>query len=300
MDSGAPPSIEQVCEKARSLPCSPAVLPQLLAALQREESTAGEIERIVLLDSALAAATLRLANSAFVASGEPIASVEQAIMMLGHREIYRIASLSLISRWEEHHHRSLPWEPGDYTRHSLCTALAAEALAEEMARAEAPASDPLDPSASYTVGLVCDVGKLVVAYACASFYPAITALAAQGQVTWEEAEKRVLGYDHAEVGARLLAEWRFPEAFAQAVAFQHRPEQAPAAVTPLVAHLHAARYVAVSLGPGVTTDGFLFSLRGGFLTEWGFTTDLLEKVMVTVRERAVKRLGDKLSVGLAG
>jgi HD-like signal output (HDOD) protein len=261
-----------------------------MTALQREESTAGEIERIILLDSALAAATLRLANSASVASAEPIGSVEQAIVMLGHRELYRIASLSLVSRWEEHHHKALPWEPGDYTRHSLCTALAAEVIAE--------GGDQFDPPMSYTVGLVCDVGKLVMAYVGAAFYPRVTACLSGDTVTWEEAERSVFGYDHAEVGARLLRSWRFPEHFAQAVEFQLKPEAAPPEVVPLVAQLHAARYVAVCLGPGVTEGGFLFNLRGSLLSEFGYTSELLEKVMVDVRDRAIKRLGDRLAWGL--
>ncbi|MGH7995923.1 MAG: HDOD domain-containing protein [Opitutaceae bacterium] len=298
MDPEAPPTLEQICERAKALPCSPAVLPQLLAAIGSEESTAGEIERIVLLDSALAAATLRLANSAYVSAGEPIGSVEQAILMLGHREIYRIASLTAVSRWEERHHRSLPWEPGDYTRHSLCTALAAEAFAERSDRVGSPPGGRLEPSASYTVGLVCDVGKLVLAYFCAPFYPRISALAAQASLAWEDAEKQVLGYHHSEVGARLLSLWRFPEPYAQAVAWQHSPEKAPAGAIGLVAQLHAARYVAVCLGPGVTEEGFLYGLRGALLTEWGYTAEIIEQVMVEVRDRAVKRLGDRLSVGL--
>jgi HD-like signal output (HDOD) protein len=261
-----------------------------MAALRREESTAGEIERIILLDSALAAATLRLVNSAFVASGEPIGSVEQAIVMLGHRELYRIASLSLLSRWEEHHHKSLPWEPGDYTRHSLCTALGAEVIAEE--------GDRFDPPMSYTVGLVCDVGKLVMAYVCAPFYSRVSAAVSRENLSWDEAERSVFGYDNSEVGARLLRSWRFPEPFAQAVEFQLHPEQAPAEVGPLVAQLHAARYVAVCMGPGVTAGGFLFNLRGAFLTEWGYTSEMLERVMLEVRDRAIARLGDRLSVGL--
>jgi HD-like signal output (HDOD) protein len=295
MASSAPPTLDEVCDQAGKLPCSPAVLPQLLAAIRREESTAEEIERIILLDSALAAATLRLANSAFVSAGEPIASVQQAIMMLGHREIYRIASLTAVSRWEERHHQSLPWEPGDYTRHSLCTALAAEVMAEQ---GVGFAGKEVDPAGSYTAGLVCDVGKLVLAFVCAAYYPAISQAAAAGPMTWEDAERKVLGYHHAEVGARLLKSWRFPELYTQAVAFQHAPEQAPAEVTPFVAQLHAARYVAVCLGPGVTQEGFLFKLRGGLLLEWGYTADVLDGVMVEVRERALKRLGDRLAFGL--
>jgi HD-like signal output (HDOD) protein len=290
--SPKPPRLEEVCAQALKLPSGPALLPRLIATLQDAESTAHEIERIISLDTALAAATLRLANSAHYGSGDPVGALDEAILRLGQREIYRLSALALVSRWENVHHENLRWSPGDYSRHSLCTALAAEVLAES--------TEKIDPAMAYTAGLVCDMGKLALAYLCAPFYPAISECCAVAPCTWEQAEKSVLGYHHAEVGARLLRAWRFPELFAQVVEHQHEPARAPAEVLPLLAHLHAAKYLAVTLGPGVTEDGFLFSLHGSFLGEWGFTGDFLEEAMIEVRARAIDRLGDKLALGLVG
>jgi HD-like signal output (HDOD) protein len=288
--SPPPPSLDEVCALALKLPCSPALLPQLMAALDAEHGTAGEIEGIIRVDSALAASTLRLANSVFYGAREPIATLEQAVLMLGHAEIYRLASQTLICRWESLHHTVLPWEPGDYARHSLCTALAAEVIAE--------ASETTDPQVAYTAGLVCDLGKLVLAFAGAAFYPQVSAHAALQSGTWEDAERAVFGYDQTEVGARLLRAWRFPEMYAQATQWQFRPREAPPGAGPLLAQLHAGKFLAVSLGPGVTEGGFLFALQGSFLTEWGFTTEFLEEALVEVRERAFCRMGDRLSLGL--
>src|ERR1700679_1462720 len=116
-----PPRLEEVCAQALKLPCGPALLPRLIATLQDTESTAHEVERIISLDSALAAATLRPASSAHCGSGEPIAALDEPIVRLGQREIYRLSALALVSRWETTHHENLRWSPGDYSRHSLCT-----------------------------------------------------------------------------------------------------------------------------------------------------------------------------------
>ena len=290
MPAPRPPSFDEVCELALKLPCSPALLPQLIAALDSEHGTAGEIEGIIRVDSALAAATLRLANSVSFGARQSIATLEQAVVLLGHAEIYRLASQTLICRWEGLHRTALPWEPGDYARHSLCTALAAEVIAE--------ASETTDSQVAYTAGLICDLGKLVLAFAGAEFYPAVSAHAAQQVGTWEEAERAVFGFDQAQIGARLLRAWRFPEIYVQATEWQFRPREAPAAAAPLLAQLHAGKYLAVSLGAGVTEGGFLFALQGNFLTEWGFTTEFLEEALLEVRERAFRRMGDRLSLGL--
>jgi HD-like signal output (HDOD) protein len=267
-------------------------LPLLISALHDSESTAAEIERIIAWDSALAAATLRLANSAHFGVHEPIGALDEAILRLGHREIYRLAAQVLVSRWETVHSGTLRWAPGDYSRHAICTAFAAEVLAES--------SERLDPSIAYTAGLICDLGKLALAYVCAPFYRSISDCCDVAPCTWEQAEKSVLGYHNAEVGARLLRAWRFPELFPLAIEHQLNPLLAPAHAQSLVAHLHAARYLAVALGPGVTEEGFLFSLHGSFLAEWGFTTDFLEEAMIEVRSRALQRLGGQLALGPVG
>lgn len=282
-----PPTLEQVCEKALRLPCSPSLLPRLALALQSDDSSASEIERLISLDASLAAATLRLANSAAFARGT-VETVEEAVFRLGAKEIYRLAALVLVSRWEGGQ-QGLRWEPGDFSRHALITAIAAEVLASTTER--------LDPQVAYTGGLVCDLGKLALAHSCNEFYPAVRAFRDRMQCTWDQAERAVFGYHHADATSKLLAAWNFPKVFQTTAEFLTHPTEAPAEALPLLAHLHAAKYLATSLGPGVTEEGFLTAVHGGFLREWGFTPELLEAAMPVVHERALQRLGDKLTVG---
>jgi HD-like signal output (HDOD) protein len=284
-----PPALEAVCTQALNLPCSPTLLPRLIATLQQEECTAEEVEGLIRLDSALAVATLRLANSAALSNGREVDTLEEAIIRLGQKEIFRLAALALVNRWESSHGAALGWEPGDFCRRALCTALAAEALAEATGR--------VDPQIAYTAGLVTDIGKLALAHACAPFYPAIRVFCEQTKCTWEQAEKTVLGYHHAEVGARLLRGWKFPEVFALCVDHQVLPMNAPVTAQPLLAHIHAATYLATAMGPGTSDDSFYTAVHGGFLRDSGFTLELLESTMARVLPLAHARLGDKLTHG---
>ena len=285
VDTSKPKSIDEICELAVKLPCSPAVLPKLMAALCDNNNTAAEVERVIKLDSALAGATLRLANSAYFGGEQHIETVSDAVITLGQKELYRLASITLLNRWEEAHAKSLPWEPGDYSRHSICTAIAAEVLAEHHGRE--------NPEVAYTSGLVCDIGKLVLAYFCSSFYPAISERAMCTGCTWEKAEEAVIGFNHSDVGSLLLSIWNFPEELSEAVRFQFNPDRADPPIKPMLALLHAARYVAVCLGPGVTEGGFLFQLHGDFLAEHGYTNELIEMAMIEVKDRFTKRMGGK-------
>jgi len=284
-----PPPFDQVCAKALQLPCSPALLPRLTAVLDSAGSSAADLEEIIRLDPPLASSTLRIGNSAYFAGSVPVETIGEAILRLGHKEIYRLAALSLAGRWMNVSVDGYRWEAGDFCRHALCRAIAAEHLAERTKLA--------DPGLAYTAGLICTSGKLAIAYACGEWFAMIRERQETDGCTWIEAERAVLGYDYAQAGARLLQVWRFPPSLVAAAEFQLKPADGPEPAQPLLAVLHAAQYLATAMGAGVTEDGFLFELNGEFLTRFGFTEDLLTVALPVVLERALAILQDRLLIG---
>lgn len=280
-----PPTLDQVCEKALRLPCAPALLPRMAAVLAANNSTADDIAGVIQVDASLATATLRLANS-IVASAVPVTTIAAAVVRLGQLELYRLAALALVSRWRA---VTTNGDPGDFCRHSLCTALATEVLAE--------ASERIDPHTGYTAGLVCDLGKLALAHACADFFPTVREQCQARRSTWADAEREVLGFTHAEVAGRLLAAWNFPPLLTAAAEFCESPRRGPTEAHALLAHLHAGKYVATSFGPGASEPGFLFELDTAFLSEWGFTPELLQETRGIVHDRSKQRLLGRLTYG---
>ncbi len=284
------PTFSDVCEKALRLPCSPSLLPRLVTVLENENATIDELQDVIQIDPSLASSTLRLANSAFFgAGGSPVENLGEALMRLGQQEVYRLAALSLASRWMTQKVEGYRWEAGDFCRLSLVTAVAAEYLAEETGR--------VDPKTAYTAGLVHEIGKLAVAHACVEQFPAVRAHQSATACTWLQAEKQVLGFDHAEVGAELLRRWKFPPSLI-AVGVHNPPKASdPADVLPMLVHVHAAKFIAVTIGAGVAEDGFLFELNSSLLMEWGFTPEMLETAIPHVLDRASKLLRENLSHG---
>ncbi len=284
------PTFSEVCEKALRLPCSPALLPRLISMLEKADATIDELEAVIGIDPVLASSTLRLANSAYFAAGNTqVENLSEAIMRLGHKEIYKLAALSLANRWMEQRVDGYRWEAGDFCRLALVVAVGAEYLAERSGR--------VDPRTAYTAGLVHEIGKLAVAYACADHFGAIRAAQAESASTWLNAEKRILGYNHAEVGAELLRRWKFPASLVAVGTFNPPKMSDPAEVLPLLVHVHAAKYLAVSIGAGVAEDGFLFQLNSELLLEWGFQPNVLEAAIPHVLERAGRLLQEKLTHG---
>jgi putative nucleotidyltransferase with HDIG domain len=286
----AQPTFADVCEKALRLPCSPALLPRLISVLENEDASIDDLQEVIQIDPALASSTLRLANSAYFAAGSSnVENLGEALMRLGQKEVYRLAALSLASRWMTQKVEGYRWEAGDFCRLSLVTAVAAEYLAEETGR--------VDPKTAYTAGLVHEIGKLAVAHACGEQFPAVRSEQSGTGCTWLEAEKKILGFNHAEVGAELLRRWKFPPSLI-AVGVHNPPKAGdPVDVLPLLVHVHAAKFLAVTIGAGVAEDGFLFQLNSELLVEWGFTPEMLEAAIPEILERAGKLLRENLSHG---
>jgi HD-like signal output (HDOD) protein len=89
-------------DAAALVPRVPSVLPQLLQTLRDPDTSMTELSREVAQDPVLVAAVLNVANSPYYRPAKPIASIEQALLILGHdalrQLIARVAFKPVLSR----------------------------------------------------------------------------------------------------------------------------------------------------------------------------------------------------------
>jgi putative nucleotidyltransferase with HDIG domain len=102
--------------------------------------------------------------------------------------------------------------------HSLQTAAAAEYLAGSGCYGDFPTAT------AFTAGLLHDIGKTIVGKVLTPKNRADIRTQMTGEsLSRVEAEKVVLGADHAEIGAALLKRWMVPEPLLEAAAHHHSP-----------------------------------------------------------------------------
>ncbi|WP_414662186.1 HDOD domain-containing protein [Horticoccus sp. 23ND18S-11] len=250
---------------------SPSVT-RLVAMLSSSETGNDEIVQVVRQDGVLCAKLLALCNSAAL-GGSSIGSVEQAIFYLGYREVYRLVlSLGFGAALAP----ALPgyaMEPGALWRHSLLTAYITDPVLEAL-----PAGGA-DASFAYTAGLVHDIGKIVLDHAL----DAVTKTAIREQIERDhcaliEAERDIIGSDHAEVGARLLESWRLPSVIVEAVANHHAPALLPRPRLSAVVHVADMLAHQVGAAPGWAS----YAVRAGeeAVEALGFTNDTVQNLLI--------------------
>lgn len=201
--------------RVKSFPTMPGAGAKMLALLQEPDTTVSEIEEILRYDPGLTANVLKLANSAYFGIPSKIGSLKQAVILLGLKRLMQLVVASCVSAIMDKSVPGYNLPAGDMWRHSIAVSLAAEALVK--------GKKSIDKEDVFTPALLHDVGKLVLGAFVKEELEAIESIAAKG-IPFVVAENMILGTDHAEIGARILAHWNLPADIINAVRWHHDPD----------------------------------------------------------------------------
>lgn len=255
----------------KSLPPLSASVMNLMDMLKRDDSTPQQLERVVHQDPALTANLLRIANSAYYRGSRPVSSARAAIVRLGSRGVYEIAvGLSLRSKLPGY----IPGyevESAGFIRHGVAVGVLCERVTREVKGAER--------DVAFTVGLLHDLGKLVVGMYLAAERRRAQDFLLDTDLSFEEMENAVLGTDHCEVGEEIANRWRLPHEVAIAARWHHKPLAAPdPAAQRLASIVHVADGMAHLFGYGEDAADMRHRLDDQALELLGLSEDQLAAI----------------------
>jgi putative nucleotidyltransferase with HDIG domain len=203
------------CPRLPSLSSINSALRELLGADQRYTSQVAEIIR---RDPSLTARLLRLVNSVYYGLSTPINNIEEAVFYLGVRQIRQLVMVTPIIEDFQKLAGKTPFAWRDFWQHCIGTAI----LTREVISVLRSPADEVD----YVAGLIHDVGKIAMAAACPEHFAAIYARPDLAAAPLRERERRILGFDHTELGAMYLESHNLPDALVDVARFHHEPTRA--------------------------------------------------------------------------
>lgn len=278
--------IEEILASVEAFPSMPGAAARLLSMLDDPEISADQVEDVLRYDPGLTAGVLRLANSSYFGFAQRIGSLRQAIVTLGSKQLVQMVMATCMSTIMNQNVQGYDMGGGDLWRHSI----AASVTSEGLVRVLGITAD----EALFTAALLHDVGKLVLGSFVKDGY-AEMATGAVSEEAFQEAEKRILGVDHAEVGARILEAWSFPDRIVSAVRFHHRPDEAePTDQT--IDLVHVANVLCRMIGVGIGRDGLQYAPAPGAIQRLGLRASHLEKVASDTL-KWIDELAEKLTLG---
>ncbi len=201
--------LNSVDEQIKLLNVSPQILPRLQQLISDANTNPDDILDLIRMDQAMTARIIKSSNSAYFSPGFRIANIEDAVTYLGYDEVYRIISLLSFARVMRSPLRYFGLESGELWRRSLACALAMDGLS--------PLLDTNKRNA-YTLGLLHGIGMVFVERQLA----ANKAPLIENEVI-VEADVRLLGVHHAEVGSYVLRQWNFPDDLNEPLRCQFEP-----------------------------------------------------------------------------
>jgi putative nucleotidyltransferase with HDIG domain len=239
----------EILNKVKNLPPISQAALKLVNLLEQASISNDEIVQVIKCDNVLTAKLLRACNSPYFGLDEPVTSVDQAVFLLGHQQILHIVLTLAFGSAMVVPLPGYAVEANELWRHSLLTATAAEIVAADAyeLNVEAPVA--------FTVGLLHDIGKLALSQALTPEIQHEIRQLVEGQgCSRSEAEKKVMGADHSEIGACLLRSWNLPEDILEAVGNHHQPICEPRPKLSVVTHV--ANCLAHLAGSAPGWDGY--------------------------------------------
>jgi len=197
-----------------ALPCPSETFLQLTNALNSNLSSMGDVSGIVSQDPSLTAKILQVVNSAQFGGSRKIGSVTEAVQIIG-LELVRALMLGfqVFKFYELKDPAGISL--GNLWKHCLRTAITARRLCELEGLPSKMCGD------AFTVGLLHDIGKLILASNAPDEFRTAWDKAAQENIPLYEAELAIFGATHAQIGAYLLRLWGLPESIVTPVQMHH-------------------------------------------------------------------------------
>ena len=282
----SPNRIDEIMASVEAFPAMPGAAARLLVMLDDPDVSATEIEEALRFDPGLTANILRLSNSAYFGFASQVGSVHQAVVLLGAKRLTQVVTATCVNAVMDRPVEGYGLSPGALWRHSIAVSVAAEILVKELDLAENPEI--------FTAALLHDVGKLVLGqYIDQHLAP--LAPDALADKPFQQVEKELLGADHAEVGARILEKWAFPQRIVHAVRWHHDPDAAGEPDT-MVDLIHVANVLCLMLGIGMGNEGLQYQPESSATERLGLTTTHLERAASRTLQW-VNEMSDRLKPG---
>jgi HD-like signal output (HDOD) protein len=216
-ESNTEKSIFEYLEDPRAtdaLPSLKSVLSELESLTRNTNMRLDQVTRLVQVDQGMSLRVLRMANSVYYAPSEPIMDVQDAILFIG-LSTFRgaVASTRCIEKTCHIKQSVLDWK--DFWTHAAGVGQMTMELSSHLMKKELP------DESYYLMGLLHDIGKVVLAHVMPQEFNRIYLQAGSEKRAPAPLEKEYLGIDHGHLGAWYLEKQGIPLTLCEPVRFHH-------------------------------------------------------------------------------
>lgn len=222
----------------------PEICIRVNTALEDPSHTHKQLGDIITHDPALTARILRIVNSAYYNFPNKIELVSRAISIIGEDDLRGLVlATSALEVFKNIPNQLLNMEL--FWQHSVFTGIVARLLSKQC--------NILHGERLFIAGLLHDIGKLILYYKEPKISQDVLLEASESTGQIVDAEQKILGFTHADVGAALIEAWQLPDSLHTIIAHHHSPANAEDFRVE-TAIVHIANAIVNSLSPDTPID----------------------------------------------
>ena len=267
--------IRHEVQRIKEISTLPQVMRRVMEIVLDERSSSKDLAREISHDQALTAKILKIVNSAFYGFYRQIASVEQAVVILGYKEIRSIAiTVSVVDMIGSKHSRA-SFDRKKLWEHSIGVGMISDIIRENCCRFE---------EAAFVAGLLHDIGKVVLDEYFAPEYDPVVQRFQEEERSLVDIEQETLGITHAEVGYILAERWNLPKSISHAV-LKHHQEPRSDSSTPLEGIVYLSNGLAKQKGIGLEGDSSQWVISDDVSQVIGLKEYHLEKINTSLMKQ---------------
>lgn len=266
-------SLDALLKRAEGLITLPEIAIRVNRMVNDTRVSAPQIGQVIQQDPALTARLLKVANSPLYGFAAKIDTVSRAVTVLGTKEIRDLVLATSALK-------AFNIKPGVESldalwSHNIYCAIAVRLLAEQCKQGQA--------ESLFISGLLHDLGRLLFLSLLPDESQAVLRrISGRGELGLFQAEREVIGFDHAEAGGELIKRWSLPASLEETVRFHHEPARAEH--FPLeVALVHLADAVAHAAQSGADIEAYLPGIDAVVWERTGLELDDLEPIVRKVQ-----------------
>lgn len=274
---------ETIEEEVKSLPPLKQTVVEVMLELNHNDVDFDVLEKKISKDPALAVRMLAVANSPFYGFAGKIDSIKEACLVLGiHTTRNIVLAAGVLDNFKPGCSTNIDIE--GLWQHSLATAAIAKIIAQKIGA---------DAEQAFSAGLLHDIGKMVLDVHYAEDYKHVVEYSHDNDCSLSDAEQAVLGFNHFDIGSRIITHWKLPEEIALAI--EENSQFDTENNSCLGDLIHLANIMARGLGLGDSGDDSLPTLNEQTLKNIGITFATLTNFF-TEFEQASKAAGAFMKV----
>jgi HD-like signal output (HDOD) protein len=196
------------------LPSLPAIAMEVISIIENPKTNVHTLSQLISKDQVLASKVLKIANSPFYGYAKTISTIDFAIVILGFETLKEVVmSISVTSHLSKN--VSKDFDINSFWNHSIASSVTARELAKNIGYRIL--------GEAFVAGLIHDLGLLILnQYFCKEFAEVVNLIKNDG-LRLTEAEVKVYGVTHDEVGSWLAQRWNFPKQLIEAMRYHHNP-----------------------------------------------------------------------------